>query len=62
MGKYFSVYFIKNNYYTKTSVECILGTKYNSYIYNKMNSTFNILKLCDIVKHNTAKFMNRVNE
>ena len=38
MGKYYCK-FIKNNYYTKMSITCILGTQYNSYnyTYNKMH-------------------------
>ena len=43
----------------KRALTCILGTQYNSYNYNKLHSTFNILKFSDIVKYNTAKFMNR---
>ena len=31
------------------------------YNYNKLHSTFNILKCSYIVKYNTAKFMNRAN-
>ena len=45
----------------KRALKCILGTQYNSYNYNKLHSTFNILKFSDIVKYNTAKFMNRAN-
>ena len=52
---------LKINIIQKRALKCILGTQYNSYNYNKLHSTFNILKFSDIVKYNTAKFMNRVN-
>ena len=45
----------------KRALKCILGTHYNSSNYNKLHSTFNILKFSDIVEYNTAKFMNRAN-
>ena len=52
---------LKRTIIQKRALKCILDTQYNSYYYNKLHSTFNILNFNDIVKYNTAKFMKRAN-
>ena len=60
-GEILLSFLLKITIIQKRALKCILGTQYNSYTYNKLHSTFNILKLYDIVKYNTAIFMNREN-
>ena len=61
MGKYFVSSLLKITILQKRALKCILDTQYNSSKYNKLHSTFYILKFSDIVKYNTSKFMNRAN-